>query len=297
MSEPKISLNALRVFAFAAAKGSFKAAADSLGVSQSAVTRQIQTLEQQLGTKLFQRDNRVHALTPAGQSLAPELLRTFQTLERSLERVKQIGDQELKLLRVDLPDDFLRFWLAPRLKDFYSIYPHIRLQFSTHSSQLDSINRGQLIERLRHQDSDLLIHQGAIKDRLLHSSELYPIRYQAVAAQPLAVSELAQQTWLIDPLDARYAVLKRALSLRAGELRTITPPSALSALDLVAPEQALALIDERFLPHLQLPQLCPVEDFGLETGASMLVSARVSERPSVGLVAFERWLTNRLNKL
>lgn len=58
------SLNALRVFDVAARSGSFKQAAQQLGVTQSAVTRQIQALEEQLDMRLFQRDNRVHSLTP-----------------------------------------------------------------------------------------------------------------------------------------------------------------------------------------------------------------------------------------
>ncbi|HAR56965.1 MAG TPA: hypothetical protein DCR58_09315, partial [Idiomarina baltica] len=61
-TKSNLSLNALRVFDVAARAGTFKQAAQQLGVTQAAVTRQIQTLENQLGMRLFQRDNRVHAL-------------------------------------------------------------------------------------------------------------------------------------------------------------------------------------------------------------------------------------------
>lgn len=54
------SLNALRVFETVARQGSFKAAAAELGVTQSAISRQMSTLEEQLGIRLIQRDNRVH---------------------------------------------------------------------------------------------------------------------------------------------------------------------------------------------------------------------------------------------
>jgi len=67
------SLNALRVFETVSRTKSLKRAAAQLGVTQSAISRQLSTLEQQLGAKLIQRDNKVHALTPAGEALAPEL--------------------------------------------------------------------------------------------------------------------------------------------------------------------------------------------------------------------------------
>src|SRR5690554_8024824 len=93
------SLNALRVFAVAAHADSFKQAAQQLGVSQSNITRQIQALEEQLGTRLFQRDNRVHALTSAGTALAPDLLRLFRELDRTVERARSVGDTQLTTLR------------------------------------------------------------------------------------------------------------------------------------------------------------------------------------------------------
>lgn len=122
MKQQKLpSLNALRVFAVAAHADSFKQAAQQLGVSQSNITRQIQALEEQLGTRLFQRDNRVHALTMAGETLAPDLLRLFRELDRTVDRARNIGDSEATTLRIALPESFLRWWLSSRLAEFLHV--------------------------------------------------------------------------------------------------------------------------------------------------------------------------------
>jgi len=71
------SLNALRVFEAAARLGSFKRAAEELRVTQSAVSRQIRTLEAQLGVTLFRRLNRLVELTEAGEALLPTMSRVL----------------------------------------------------------------------------------------------------------------------------------------------------------------------------------------------------------------------------
>ena len=70
-------LGSLRAFEAAARHLSFTKAAEELGVTQAAVSHQVKTLEDSLGTKLFRRLTRALALTDAGSSLAPELGEAF----------------------------------------------------------------------------------------------------------------------------------------------------------------------------------------------------------------------------
>ena len=142
------SLNALRVFDVAARSGSFKQAAQQLGVTQSAVTRQIQALEEQLDMRLFQRDNRVHSLTPVALELAPQIEQIFDQLERAIERTRSLSDNTTTQLTVAISSERFRFWLADKLEDFHALYPHIQLNFTRcadyfageHAARMNAMN-------------------------------------------------------------------------------------------------------------------------------------------------------------
>ncbi|MBN1238111.1 MAG: LysR family transcriptional regulator, partial [Gammaproteobacteria bacterium] len=78
---------ALRAFEAAARLGSFKAAAEELHVTPTAVSHQIKALETRLGRPLFERNTRSIALTAAGRKVAPVLTRAFRSIEDVLEEV------------------------------------------------------------------------------------------------------------------------------------------------------------------------------------------------------------------
>lgn len=118
------SLNALKAFETAARMGSISRAADELHVTQSAVSRQIRQLEEEMGLTLFRRVHRGIALTPDGRVLAESLTSSFRAITETVERLTL--DRNAVRLRV-LPTVGVR-WLWPRLKRFESRYPDLRLQ-------------------------------------------------------------------------------------------------------------------------------------------------------------------------
>lgn len=166
------SLNALRVFAVAARCKSFKGAAEELGVTQSAVSRQIQTLEDQLGMRVFQRDNRLHALTPAGELLAPELQRTFSRLHELINKVKQSEAADARLLRIGISAELLRWWLGPRLSEFYALYPHLQLQFEAVDEYGHKGNRNNLVQQLSTDSLDVVITLGSLDGKQIQTTVL-----------------------------------------------------------------------------------------------------------------------------
>ena len=87
-------LNALRTFEAAARHLSFTKAADELFVTQAAVSHQIRTLEEHLGTPLFRRMNRALMLTDEGQALLPAVREAFDRLSAGVRRVLDgaVGD-------------------------------------------------------------------------------------------------------------------------------------------------------------------------------------------------------------
>lgn len=287
------SLNALRVFAAAAYAGSFKQVAQELGVSQSAITRQIQTLEEQLGTRLFQRDNRLHALTPAGQRLAPELQRIFGSLNRLLEQTQSIGEEDITTLHVALPSEWLRWWLAPQLNDFYSIYPHIKLAFHTLPLHLQSTIAAQAIEQLQHEQLDIIIANSKLRDRQIEHTPLCRCTYVPVCAHPGGV-EIRELEWLMDANAPAWYRFAEVFPDDAKAARLTMVDSPVMAVDLLQKEGTVTLIDEHFLSHPQINGMQSYFDKRIELAQPLSMFTRKRARQPVPLVAFSKWLQAKL---
>lgn len=165
--QKRASLNALRVLATVAEHHSFKQAAQVLGVTQSAISRQIQTLEEQLGVRLIQRDNRMHALTPQGSLLAPELQRIFAQLEQLVTSVSQQSTQDIRRLRIAVHAHYLHNFLAPMLDDFNSLYPHLKLEFSACSLYPEPATTEALYRELQQDTLDMVISHDYSRSKQL----------------------------------------------------------------------------------------------------------------------------------
>lgn len=120
------SLNGLRAFEAAARHLSFTRAAQSLFVSQAAVSHQIKALEEQLGVELFRRMTRALELTDAGRRLYPKVQQAFDLLEQgvreSRERVERQG------LTISVLPSFASGWLVRRLGRFTAAHPGIQVR-------------------------------------------------------------------------------------------------------------------------------------------------------------------------
>ncbi len=132
----------LRTFAVAANFGGFSEAARALGIAPSVAAKRISQLEDELGTKLFERTTRKVALTEAGEKLyarVPRLLTEFDDLLGGVER------DEGKLeghLRVMAPATLSRNYLAQAFSAFLLKHPRITLEVSTVDSSADPAERG-----------------------------------------------------------------------------------------------------------------------------------------------------------
>lgn len=120
------SLNALRAFEAAARHQSVTLAAEELSVTQSAVSRHIRALEDELGLVLFRRMHRSIRLSPEGEQLARALGQAFELVGRAVEQVRQRPGE----LRVRVPPTFGTRWLLPRLRGFEQANPDVKVRVS-----------------------------------------------------------------------------------------------------------------------------------------------------------------------
>ncbi len=128
------SLNALRAFEAAGRLGRMTLAADELNVTHSAVSRQIQHLENVLGVPLFEGPKNRLRLTEAGTTLLSGLNAAFDQIDTS---VRSVADTEDGALDVSCPGTFTMRWLIPRLYRFQAEYPDIDVRLTASSRPVD----------------------------------------------------------------------------------------------------------------------------------------------------------------
>ncbi len=128
-------LSALRAFEVAARHASFTKAAEELCVTQSAISRQIRTLEDMLGVLLFERRHRAVVLTSEGENYRREVSAVFAQLDRATRRLSRRHEREV--LNIRAYTTFAMRWLIPRLTRFHRLYPDIRVHLTASLQPLD----------------------------------------------------------------------------------------------------------------------------------------------------------------
>src|SRR5713101_4701458 len=117
------SLNGLRAFEAAARHLSFTNAASELNVTQTAISHQIKRLEEELGVRLFVRQNRALALTPEAREYLPGIRAAFNDLRLATDRLLRKDDD--RVLTVSTLASLAAKWLLPRLSPFQEAHPGI----------------------------------------------------------------------------------------------------------------------------------------------------------------------------
>lgn len=137
--QPRLSLDLLRGFRAAARHLSFTRAAQELSVTQSAISREIRTLEEQIGHPLFHRVHRALQLTRAGEELYRGADEALSQLDALTDRLAGSG----RALVVQTTTGLASLWLAPRLPRFNRLHPAIDVRVVASNDKPD-LERDQL---------------------------------------------------------------------------------------------------------------------------------------------------------
>lgn len=138
----KPDLNELDAFASVARHRSFSKAAPECGVSASALSHAMRTLETRLGVRLLNRTTRSVTLTEAGEQLLARLAPALREIGEALDQVNQFRDTPRGSLRLNVPRTAARWLLAPIFARFLAAYPQIRLEVVTDDSLVDIVAQG-----------------------------------------------------------------------------------------------------------------------------------------------------------
>ena len=161
------SLDLLRGFEASARNLSFTKAARELFVTQSAISRQVKALEDQLGVALFMRRHRELRLTDAGQSL-------YKTAGDALKMLRdaaaKLGARPGGMLTVTTTVGVASLWLVPRLNEFRSRHPGIEVRLAA-ASEIQDLDRDGIDVAVRY-SSPKLAGSGAVR---LFGERVFPV--------------------------------------------------------------------------------------------------------------------------
>ena len=162
------SLNGLRAFEAAARHLSFTSAAAELNVTQTAISHQIRRLEEELGIRLFVRQNRALALTPQARDYLPGVRAAFNDLRLATDRLKRKDND--RVLTVSTLASLAAKWLLPRLSAFQETHPGIDVRITTSTALVD----------FRNGDVDAAIRYGrgqwqGLRADWLMADQLFPV--------------------------------------------------------------------------------------------------------------------------
>ncbi|HZW20991.1 LysR substrate-binding domain-containing protein [Noviherbaspirillum sp.] len=183
-------LDALRGFVAVARRMSITLAAQDLCLTQSAVSRQVQALEEHLGTPLLVRKHRAIALTEAGRRLFDLASPWLGRLAEYVDSLQEEG--RVRPVTITASIGVTSLWLLPRLGSFQAAHPHIDVRVAANNRIVDMAQEG-IDVAIRYSRASR-VPMGAVR---LFGEALVPVASKAVAAKAFKTpSALLQQVLL-----------------------------------------------------------------------------------------------------
>jgi len=258
----------LRIFHAVASAGSFTHAGQMLALSQSAVSRQISALEEEIATPLFQRHARGLTLTDEGELLYGAVSDVLGRLAQAEEALKNAQAAPRGSLKITSSHGLGTYWLLPRLKEFMQEFPELQVHLLFEDRELDLAQReADLALRMRAPiQADLIQRKLFTVHYHLYATEEYLarvgspetvedlLRHTLISYGETAAPEIRDVNWLIE-MTRRFGPNGGARALRinnlTGILHAVESGVGLAALPDYLAETRRHLI--RVLPDVEGP--------------------------------------------
>lgn len=282
----------MRAFDAVGQRLSFTAGAQALNVSQSAVSRHIISLEELLGHKLFDRSAQKLALTPAGQALLPEVSRSFDRLEHTMNALS-INPSASRPIRLHIPPSLLQQVVMPMIQAFHAEHPSIGIDIS--SSPVTGLPSNEI-------DMAIVFDRPNIDDRvtdLLWLVRVAPVCSPRVAEAHagksleafLADNDLLHVTLAGEPRGLLWSTFARQCRIALDANRGLAFDTASLAVGYAMGADGVALADiDMFAPELAAGRLAAPFDAVIDDGYGYYLKLRPEDLgdPSISLV--RSWL-------
>ena len=255
----------LKIFHAVAEAGSFTNATVNLNLSQSAISRQIQSLEEELKTQLFERHARGLTLTDNGEYLfktAHEVILKLKEVETTFSDKKNKPNGKLTITTVR---SFGTHWLTPRIQEFMRLNPEIEVELIFDDKELDLNTREADIGIWMRKPKKLNYIQRKLMDLKYHIYGSY--KYLEKHGYPKTVNELNKHKFISYGKGAPSPVFNPDWALKLGikdnkKRKTVMKVNSIMGL-LLAAESGVgiaALPDYLVSPSSNLIKLIPSEE-------------------------------------
>jgi molybdate transport repressor ModE-like protein len=266
-------LEKLRLFLVILEEGSLRRAADRLRISQSAITRQIQALELELGGQVLERTSAGVRPTNGGAVLAERAKALLADYDSTMAEVRRLNRGESERLRIGYIASAVQEYLGPALAVLRRDYPKLKVKMldQTPGEMIIALRKGEIDLALTLHGIDLLSRDFYIrKIATVKSLVALPVSHRFATKRQVSISQLKGETFVRGSDDAVPGYTQRIIQLcrKYGGFRprlaTIDKTTSLvESLAVAANEEAIS-IQPAFISHLEVPNvvMVPIADAG-----------------------------------
>jgi DNA-binding transcriptional LysR family regulator len=272
-----IMLEKLRLFLVVLEEGSLRRAADRLRISQSAITRQMQSLELDLGARVLVRTSSGVRPTNGGQVLAERAKTLLADFDSITAKVRRLNREESEGLRVGYLASAVQEYLGPALAALRRAYPKLKVKMldQTPGEMIIALRQGKIDLALTLLGINLLSRDFyARKLATVRSVVALPVSHRFATERKVSLSQLKGETFVRGSNDMVPGYTQRIIQLcrKYGGFRprltTIDKATSLveslaESLAVAANEEAIS-IQPAFISHLNVPNvvMVPIADAG-----------------------------------
>src|SRR3984957_3120723 len=262
-----IMLEKLRLFLVVLEEGSLRRAADRLRISQSAITRQMQSLEFDLGGRVLERTSAGVRPTNGGNALAERAKTLLADYDSTMAEVRRLNRGESERLLIGYIASAAQEYLGPALAVLRRTYPRLKVEMldQTPSEMIIALRQGKIDLALTLHGVDLLSRDFyARKLATVRSLVALPVSHRFAIERQVSLSQLKGETFVRGSDDVVPGYTQRIVQLcrkyggfrpRLASIGKAT--SLVESLALAANEEAIS-IQPAFISHLNVPNVVMV---------------------------------------
>lgn len=266
-------LEKLRLFLVVLEEGSLRRAADRLHISQSAITRQMQLLEHDLGGRVLERTSAGVRPTNGGHALAERAKTLLADYDSTMAEVRRLVRGESEHLRIGYIASAVQEYLGPALAALHRAYPKLKVKMldQTPGEMIVALRQGKIDLALTLHGADVLSRDFyARKLATVRSLVVLPVNHRFATERQVSLSQLKDETFVRGSDDVvpgyNQRIVQFCRNYGGFRPRLVTIDGAMGlveSLALSANEDAIS-IQPAFISHLNVPNvvMVPIADAG-----------------------------------
>ncbi len=272
-----MDLRQLRNFLAVAEEAHFGRASERVALSQPALSRQIQALEEEVGFRLFDRASKAVRLTEAGRIYEADVRRLVAELDTSARSARDVAQGRAGHLRMGIFGSAILDFIPAVINRFSQVSPQVRLSLHQldKDMQIDAIRRGQLdlgFNRLVPEEPDIVVERVRSEPLVFVTRSDNPLARE----KSVTFDKIREEALVLYPSGVRNSLLHQVQDLyhRHGAKPVVAQevPDPITAVALIAGGMGSGLMP-RAVSRLSLPDICflPFTDDGRELRINLAV--------------------------